>query len=100
VRLRGPAGDGAPGAEVRYLGAGYPAEIARREGARRLARAEAAARVPAPRRSTGGRRLLGVPADSVRDAPADPPAGDEGSAGAETAAEAAEAPPALAASCG
>jgi hypothetical protein len=65
VRHRGPNGDGAPGAEVRYLSPGYEAELARREAARREARAQ---------RPASGPRLLGVPAS---DAAAEPPAGED-----------------------
>jgi hypothetical protein len=84
VRLRGPRGDGAPGAEVRYLADGYADEIARRDAARRLARASR----PSPAQRGSGPRLLGVPAAEA--APADPPAGDEG-ASADPASAASEA---------
>lgn len=63
VRLRRPQGDGARGAEIRYTGPGYEAEMARRAAA--TAAAAAMAPRPRPRPATGGRRLLGVAADSV-----------------------------------
>lgn len=75
VRLRRPQGDGARGAEIRYTGPGYEAEIARRAAA--TAAAEAAAPRARPRPAPGGRSLLGVAADSVVPdtvaAPAPPP---------------------------
>lgn len=84
VRLRRPAGDGAPGAEIRYLGPGYAEEMARR-----------APRPSAPRRPSASRpsgpRLLGTPVDSAAAPP--PPA-------AESVAEAPAAPAAVTASCG
>ncbi len=61
VRLRRSAGDGAPGAEIRYIGPGYAEEMARRTTPR-----STATRRPAPTRTPGGRRLLGAPADSVQ----------------------------------
>ncbi|HEX8390920.1 MAG TPA: hypothetical protein VF665_01080 [Longimicrobium sp.] len=64
VRLRRPRGDGARGAEIRYTGPGYEAEMARR------AAVTAAAPRPRPRPAAGGRRLLGVSADSVAPEPA------------------------------
>lgn len=55
VRLRRAVGDGAPGAEIRYIGPGYADEMARRTTARRST----------PRPSSTGRssapRLLGSP---------------------------------------
>jgi hypothetical protein len=55
VRLRRSVGDGAPGAEIRYIGPGYADEMARRTTARRST----------PRPSSTGRpsgpRLLGSP---------------------------------------
>ena len=64
VRLRRPRGDGAAGAEIRYVSPHYAAEIARRGAAQR--------RTPSVRRATGrsGRVLLGVRVDSV--APTEP----------------------------
>ena len=74
VRLRGSnGGDGAPGTEVRYLADGYAQEIARRDAARQLARAQR----PPPAARSGGPRLLGTPVPEAAPAPADPPAGDE-----------------------
>ncbi|HEU4882080.1 MAG TPA: hypothetical protein VFT45_07545, partial [Longimicrobium sp.] len=55
VRLRRSVGDGAPGAEIRYIGPGYAEEMARRTTSRRS--------TPRPT-STGrssGPRLLGTP---------------------------------------
>ncbi|HEU0300798.1 MAG TPA: hypothetical protein VFR37_15155 [Longimicrobium sp.] len=57
VRLRRSVGDGAPGAEIRYIGPGYAEEVARRASSRPA---------PSPRRSTtssasSGPRLLGTP---------------------------------------
>jgi hypothetical protein len=92
VRLRGPAGDGAPGAEVRYLAPGYDAELARGLSARRVSQAGQRPREGA----AGGRRLLGVPADAV--AP-DPPAGDESGAVEEAGGADAPAAPPLTARC-
>lgn len=63
VRLRRSAGDGAPGAEIRYIGPGYAEEIARRTAPR----PSPVRRTPA--RPPSGRRLLGTPADSVQPAP-------------------------------
>jgi hypothetical protein len=55
VRLRRSVGDGAPGAEIRYIGPGYVEEMARRTTSRRST----------PRPSSTGRssgpRLLGSP---------------------------------------
>lgn len=55
VRLRRSVGDGAPGAEIRYIGPGYADEMARRTASRRST----------PRPSSTGRssgpRLLGSP---------------------------------------
>lgn len=55
VRLRRSVGDGAPGAEIRYIGPGYTDEMARRTSSRRST----------PRPSSTGRssgpRLLGSP---------------------------------------
>jgi hypothetical protein len=62
VRLRRPQGDGARGTEIRYTGPGYEAEMARRAAATAAA---ATAPRPRPRAPAGGRRLLGVAADSV-----------------------------------
>jgi hypothetical protein len=65
VRLRRSVGDGAPGAEIRYIGPGYVEEMARRTTARRST----------PRPASTGRssrpRLLGSPVSS---APAPEPA--------------------------
>jgi hypothetical protein len=55
VRLRRSAGDGAPGAEIRYIGPGYVEEMARRTSARR-----GTPRPTATARSSGP-RLLGTP---------------------------------------
>lgn len=64
VRLRRSVGDGAPGAEIRYIGPGYADEMARRTTARRST----------PRPSSTGRssgpRLLGSPVPPP--APAEP----------------------------
>lgn len=69
VRLRRSAGDGAPGAEIRYIGPGYAAEMARRITPR-----SSTARRATPARAPGGRRLLGTPADSVQPSPPPEPA--------------------------
>lgn len=65
VRLRRSVGDGAPGAEIRYIGPGYAEEVARRASARPP---------PAPRStaasSRSGRRLLGTPVAPPEPAPA------------------------------
>lgn len=56
VRLRRSVGDGAPGAEIRYIGPGYVEEMARRTASR--------ASTPRPSstaRSSSGPRLLGTP---------------------------------------
>lgn len=66
VRLRRSRGDAAPGAEIRYIGPGYEAEMARRTAPRPAGRRPA----PATRRSAGP-RLLGTAADSVQP-PAEP----------------------------
>jgi hypothetical protein len=78
VRLRRPQGDGARGAEIRYTGPGYEAEMARR------AATAAAAPRPRPRPAAGGPRLLGVSADSVVPDPAT--VAPDSSAAAEPAA--------------
>jgi hypothetical protein len=67
VRLRRSAGDGAPGAEIRYIGPGYAEEMARRTTPR-----PSTARRPTPTRTPSGRRLLGTPADSVQAPPPEP----------------------------
>jgi hypothetical protein len=69
VRLRRSAGDGAPGAEIRYIGPGYAEEMARRTTPR-----PSTARRATPARSSSGRRLLGAPADSVQAPPPPEPA--------------------------
>ena len=55
VRLRRAVGDGAPGAEIRYIGPGYVEEMARRTSSRRS--------TPRPASTTrsSGPRLLGSP---------------------------------------
>jgi hypothetical protein len=55
VRLRRSVGDGAPGAEIRYIGPGYAEEMASRAAARRS--------TPRPPRAqaSSGPRLLGTP---------------------------------------
>ena len=68
VRLRRSAGDGAPGAEIRYIGPGYAEEMARRTAPR----PSTVRRTPT--RTPSGRRLLGTPADSVQPAPEPAPA--------------------------
>jgi hypothetical protein len=55
VRLRRAVGDGAPGAEIRYIGPGYADEMARRTTARRSTPR------PASTGRTSGPRLLGSP---------------------------------------
>jgi hypothetical protein len=65
VRLRRSVGDGAPGAEIRYIGPGYAEEVARR----------ASSRPPPTPRSTAsasrsGPRLLGTPVPPPEPAPA------------------------------
>jgi hypothetical protein len=55
VRLRRSVGDGAPGAEIRYIGPGYAEEMARRTTSRR-----STPRPPSTARSSGP-RLLGSP---------------------------------------
>lgn len=62
VRLRRAAGDGAPGAEIRYMGPGFAQEIARRTAPRSASTRRAA---PASARGRSGPRLLGTAADSV-----------------------------------
>lgn len=69
VRLRRSAGDGAPGAEIRYIGPGYTEEMARRTAPRL-----ASVRRATPARAPSGRRLLGTPADSVQPALSPEPA--------------------------
>jgi hypothetical protein len=54
VRLRRAVGDGAPGAEIRYIGPGYADEMARRTSSRRSTR-------PASTGRSSGPRLLGSP---------------------------------------
>ncbi|WP_420127471.1 hypothetical protein [Longimicrobium sp.] len=56
VRLRRSVGDGAPGAEIRYMGPGYADEMSRRTSTARRARP----RPPSTGR-TSGPRLLGSP---------------------------------------
>ena len=75
VRLRRSAGDGAPGAEVRYMGPGYAEEMARRTASR-----ASTPRPPRAQRSSGP-RLLGTPvppapAPEPAPAPAEAPAAD------------------------
>lgn len=65
VRLRRAVGDGAPGAEIRYMGPGYAEEMARRTTAR------ASTPRPARPQPPSGPRLLGTP---VPPAPAPEPA--------------------------
>ena len=55
VRLRRSVGDGAPGAEIRYIGPGYAEEMARRTAARRSTPR------PASTGRSSGPRLLGSP---------------------------------------
>lgn len=55
VRLRRSVGDGAPGAEIRYIGPGYVEEMARRTSARRSTPS------PASTARSSGPRLLGTP---------------------------------------
>jgi hypothetical protein len=69
VRLRRSVGDGAPGAEIRYIGPGYAEEMARRTTPR-----PSTARRATPTRTPSGRRLLGAPADSVQASPPPAPA--------------------------
>ena len=76
VRLRRSVGDGAPGAEIRYIGPGYVEEMARRTTARRSTPRPSTARA-----SSSGPRLLGTPVPP-------PPAPEP------TPAPAVEAPPA------
>lgn len=68
VRLRRSVGDGAPGAEVRYIGPGYAEEMARRTTARRS--------TPRPQRTqpASGARLLGSPVPPPAPAPEPAPA--------------------------
>lgn len=65
VRLRRSVGDGAPGAEIRYIGPGYAEEMARRRTAR-----PATPRPSSTARSSSGPRLLGTPVPPP--APAEP----------------------------
>ncbi len=58
VRLRRAVGDGAPGAEIRYIGPGYVEEMARRTASRRSTPRPAST---AARSSSSGPRLLGSP---------------------------------------
>jgi hypothetical protein len=69
VRLRRPMGDGASGAEIRYIGPGYADEVARRSAPRPSTprRAPAAA-------ARSGPRLLGTSVDSVPPPPPVEPA--------------------------
>jgi hypothetical protein len=70
VRLRRSVGDGAPGAEIRYIGPGYAEELARRTTARR-----STPRPPSTARASGP-RLLGTPVPpppAAEPAPAPPP---------------------------
>jgi hypothetical protein len=62
VRLRRPAGDGASGAEIRYIGPGYAEEVARRAASRPAT----PRRAPVARSGRSGPRLLGTAADSVQ----------------------------------
>jgi hypothetical protein len=55
VRLRRAVGDGAPGAEIRYIGPGYVEEMARRTSSRRSTPR------PASTARSSGPRLLGSP---------------------------------------
>jgi hypothetical protein len=67
VRLRRSVGDGAPGAEIRYIGPGYADEMARRTTSRRSTPR------PSSTRRSSGPRLLGSPVPppaSVEPAPA------------------------------
>lgn len=68
VRLRRPAGDGAPGAEIRYIGPGYVEEMARRTSSRRT--------TPRPPAVGGasGPRLLGSPVPTPAAEPVPVPA--------------------------
>jgi hypothetical protein len=68
VRLRRSVGDGAPGAEIRYIGPGYADEMARRTASRR-----ATPRPPSSGRSPGP-RLLGTPVPPPAPEPAPTPA--------------------------
>jgi|GEM_PF-4916615 len=85
VRLRRSSGDGAPGAEIRYIGPGYAEEMARRTTSRRATPRPSSARTPS------GRRLLGSPVPP-------PAAADSATAPAAEAAAAAPAADACAAS--
>lgn len=80
VRLRRPAGDGASGAEIRYIGPGYAEEVARRAAPRPSTR-----RTPAPA-ARSGPRLLGTAADSVPPPPPVEPAVTAEAAPVEVAA--------------
>lgn len=74
VRLRRSVGDGAPGAEIRYIGPGYAEEMARRTTARR-----STPRPPAASSSASGPRLLGSPVPppaAAEPAPAPAPAAE------------------------
>jgi hypothetical protein len=64
VRLRRSVGDGAPGAEIRYIGPGYADEMARRTSSARRGTPR-----PASTGRSSGPRLLGSP---VPPAPAEP----------------------------
>jgi len=66
VRRRRPTGDGASGAEIRYIGPGYAEEVARRSAPRPAAPRRPP---PPPARTSSGPRLLGTPVDSVQAPP-------------------------------
>ncbi|HYR08784.1 MAG TPA: hypothetical protein VEQ60_13470, partial [Longimicrobium sp.] len=80
VRLRRSVGDGAPGAEIRYIGPGYVEEMARRTTSRRSTPR------PASTGRSSGPRLLGSPVP-----PPAPAAPDSVVAAPAPAAEAADA---------
>ena len=94
VRLRRPSGDGAPGAEIRYIGPGYAEEMAHRT----TARPSTSRRPASPARASSGRRLLGTAVDSV---PAPAAADSAVAAPVDAAAPAAPAPsaPSAASAC-
>lgn len=81
VRLRRARGDAAPGAEIRYIGAGYVEEMARRTTPR-----PSTARRASDTRSSSGRRLLGTAVDSLHAAVEPAPAPDVETAAAPAAA--------------
>lgn len=64
VRLRRSVGDGAPGAEIRYIGPGYVEEMARRTTSRRSTPR------PSSTARSSGPRLLGTPVPPPEPAPA------------------------------